>query len=79
MHRLDVLSSVNSRDDDRTDTEGIVSTVMDQIQPGAVVGMHDGGGPHAQTIAAVEQLIPALRAKGYRFVTVDELLAFEGR
>ena len=79
MHRLDVLSSVNSHDYDRTDTERIVSTVMNQIHPGAVVGMHDGGGPHEQTIAAVEQLIPALRAKGYRFVTVDELLTFDGR
>lgn len=79
MHRLDVLSSVNSRDYDGTDSERIVSTVMDQIHPGAVVGLHDGGGPHAQTIAAVEQLIPALRAKGYRFVTVDELFTVDGR
>jgi len=78
-HRLDALSIVNSRDYDRTDTERIISTVMDQIHPGAVVGLHDGGGPREQTTAAVEQLIPALRAKGYRFVTVDELLALDGR
>jgi cellulose synthase/poly-beta-1,6-N-acetylglucosamine synthase-like glycosyltransferase len=35
--------------------------------------LHDGGGDRAQTVAAVERLIPALRARGFRFVTVSEL------
>lgn len=79
MHRLDVLASVVTRDYERLGTDRIVADVMNQIHPGAVVQLHDGGGPRDQTVAAVEQLVPALRAQGYRFLTVDEMLALDGR
>jgi cellulose synthase/poly-beta-1,6-N-acetylglucosamine synthase-like glycosyltransferase len=35
--------------------------------------MHDGGGNRGETVAALERLVPALRARGYRFVTVSQL------
>jgi cellulose synthase/poly-beta-1,6-N-acetylglucosamine synthase-like glycosyltransferase len=35
--------------------------------------LHDGGGDRSQTLAAVRRLIPALRARGFRFVTVSQL------
>ena len=34
---------------------------------------HDGGGNRSETVAALKQLIPQLRARGFRFVTVSEL------
>jgi cellulose synthase/poly-beta-1,6-N-acetylglucosamine synthase-like glycosyltransferase len=34
---------------------------------------HDGGGDRSQTVAALEVLIPRLRARAFRFVTVSEL------
>lgn len=47
-------------------------------RPGTVLILHDGresrGGPREQSVAAVAPLIDALAARGYRFVTVDELL-----
>jgi peptidoglycan/xylan/chitin deacetylase (PgdA/CDA1 family) len=36
--------------------------------------MHDGGGPRDQTLAAVPQIIKGLRARGFRLVTVPELV-----
>jgi peptidoglycan/xylan/chitin deacetylase (PgdA/CDA1 family) len=48
-------------------------------EPGAVIALHDGGGPRDQTVAAVQRLIPSLRNEGYRFLTVDELRAVDGR
>jgi len=36
---------------------------------------HDGGGPRAATVAAVPIIVKKLRAKGYDFVTLDELVA----
>ena len=36
--------------------------------------MHDGGGTRADTLAALPQIIETLRGRGYRFVTVTELL-----
>ena len=79
MDRLDVLSSIAIRDYDRPGTDRIVSEVLRQMHPGAVVALHDGGGERDQTVAAVEQLIPALRAQGYRFLTIDELRALDRR
>jgi peptidoglycan/xylan/chitin deacetylase (PgdA/CDA1 family) len=54
----------------------IEQRVLAQVRPGAIVLSHDGGGPREQTLAAYPYIIRALRARGYRFVTVPELLGF---
>jgi peptidoglycan-N-acetylglucosamine deacetylase len=41
--------------------------------PGQVILLHDAGGDRSQTVAALPRLIDALRAKGYRLVTIDQL------
>jgi poly-beta-1,6 N-acetyl-D-glucosamine synthase len=40
---------------------------------GAILLMHDGGGNRARTVAALEELIPLLKARGDRFVTIGQL------
>jgi cellulose synthase/poly-beta-1,6-N-acetylglucosamine synthase-like glycosyltransferase len=35
--------------------------------------MHDGGGNRSETVAALERLVPLLRARGYTFVRVSDL------
>ncbi|WP_419814850.1 glycosyltransferase [Glacieibacterium sp.] len=40
---------------------------------GNVVLLHDSGGDRSETVAALPLLIDAMRAKGYRFVTIAEL------
>lgn len=50
--------------------------VLSQVRPGAIVLSHDGGGPRGQTLAAYPYIIRVLRARGYHFVTVPELLGF---
>jgi peptidoglycan-N-acetylglucosamine deacetylase len=52
----------------------IEQRVLAQVQPGSIVLSHDGGGPRLQTLAAYPHIIAALRARGYRFLTVPELL-----
>ncbi len=54
----------------------IRSRVLAGVRPGSIVISHDGGGPRGQTLAAYPGIIGALRARGYRFVTVPELLGF---
>jgi peptidoglycan-N-acetylglucosamine deacetylase len=54
----------------------IEQRVLAQVRPGAIVLSHDGGGPREQTLAAYPYIIRTLRARGYRFVTVPELLGF---
>ena len=49
--------------------------VLDDVRPGSIVVMHLIGAPNAPaTAAALRTVIPALRARGYRFVTLRELL-----
>lgn len=54
----------------------IEQRVLAQVTPGAIVISHDGGGPRGETLAAYPAIIRALRARGYRFVTVPQLLGF---
>lgn len=57
----------------------IVSRVCSEAEPGAIVLLHDGDSPRQtaprdQTIAATAQIIDRLRAEGYEFVTIEELV-----
>ena len=52
----------------------IRDSVLARVRPGSIVVLHDGGGPRRATIAATAMIVTALRRRGYRFVTVDELL-----
>jgi len=51
----------------------LVRRVVGMTRPGSIVLMHDGGGDRASTIAALPRIIGALRSRGYRFVTLDDL------
>lgn len=71
-----VLWDIDSGDwQAETKREAIVERVLAQVHPGSIVLMHDGGGNRQETVAATAQLIPALQARGYRLVTVQQLLA----
>jgi peptidoglycan/xylan/chitin deacetylase (PgdA/CDA1 family) len=54
----------------------IEQRVLAQVRPGSIVISHDGGGPRGQTLAAYPGIIAKLRARGYRIVTVLELLGY---
>lgn len=58
-------------------TGAIVARVLAQVRPGSIILSHDGGGYRGQTLAAYPQIISALRSRGYRFVTINELLGFK--
>jgi peptidoglycan-N-acetylglucosamine deacetylase len=61
-------------------TNEIVSRVIDQAQAqlkgeqGNIILMHDGGGDRSHTVEALPQIIDGLRAKGFEFVKVSDLL-----
>lgn len=66
--------SIVSGDPDRHRTSaGIVRTVLAEMKPGAIVIFHANGLGHG-TAEALAILIPKLRADGYEFLTVSELL-----
>jgi cellulose synthase/poly-beta-1,6-N-acetylglucosamine synthase-like glycosyltransferase/peptidoglycan/xylan/chitin deacetylase (PgdA/CDA1 family)/spore germination protein YaaH len=60
----------------RLTPDEIVQAVLQQLNRGHAILLHDAGGDRAATVAALDPLITALQARGYTFVTVGEL---EGR
>ncbi|HEX8551451.1 MAG TPA: polysaccharide deacetylase family protein [Abditibacteriaceae bacterium] len=70
-----VLWSSDSMDWSRASAFTIHSRVHRQGKPGGIVLMHDGGGPRRATVEALPYIISSLRGRGFRFVTVPQLLA----
>lgn len=52
----------------------IAARVLEQVSPGSVILLHDGGGDRSQTVAALPAIIEGLLAGGYRIVLVDDLV-----
>jgi cellulose synthase/poly-beta-1,6-N-acetylglucosamine synthase-like glycosyltransferase len=67
------LADFDSEDWQRPGVEAIVRHASPPGQTGGIVMFHDGGGDREQTVAAVRQLIPRLRARGFRFVSLADL------
>jgi peptidoglycan/xylan/chitin deacetylase (PgdA/CDA1 family) len=67
LHKSIKLWTVDPRDWSRPGTSTIVHRVLDNVRPGSVVLMHDGGGIRNQTVAALRQILRTLKARGYSF------------
>ena len=55
-------------------TEQIVMNTVSKARPGSIILLHDGGGDRTTTVAAVPKIIKELRAKGFEFATVGDLV-----
>lgn len=76
-----VLWSLNSKDWVNFDDKYIVRYLVHSIRPGDILLFHDSGGVfyteggnRNETVKAIPLLVEKLKAKGYRFVTITELL-----
>ena len=71
--------SVMCRDWVNPGVEIITSRAVGRVKSGSIILLHDGDGiasaaSRAQTVEATRRIIRELRSKGYRFVTVAEIL-----
>jgi peptidoglycan/xylan/chitin deacetylase (PgdA/CDA1 family) len=69
---VQILWDVDSLDWAGADHRGIAANVIRGLRPGSIILMHENRG---QTIRALRKILPALRRKRLRAVTVSELLA----
>ncbi|WP_234331042.1 bifunctional polysaccharide deacetylase/glycosyltransferase family 2 protein [Streptomyces sp. NRRL F-4474] len=72
---LTVLTTLDSQDWRRPGVEAIVAAATPADSAGQVVLLHDAGGDRSQTVAALEQLVPRLKASGWTFATVGDAVA----
>lgn len=69
---------VNSADAFSDDPHVVAREVLDNARAGSIVVLHLNGAPNAPaTAAALRRIIPELRRRGYRFVTLRTLLGDE--
>jgi len=66
--------NVDPTDWARPGTDAIYQRVVSAVTPGSIVISHDGGGDRSETLAALPREIATLKARGYSFVTVTQLL-----
>ncbi|WP_377520298.1 polysaccharide deacetylase family protein [Priestia megaterium] len=64
----------DTRDWDRPGVEYIVQNVLNDIENGDIILLHDHVNGKSQTILALKRILPTLKEKGYEFVTISELL-----
>ncbi|MDO5044243.1 MAG: polysaccharide deacetylase family protein [Coriobacteriia bacterium] len=57
----------------------IVKNSTGNYVPGSIILCHAGGGAREQTIEALPQILRAWQDRGFKFVTVDELIASDER
>jgi peptidoglycan/xylan/chitin deacetylase (PgdA/CDA1 family) len=74
LHMLMVLWSVDTDDYRQPGVGTIVNRALSGARPGAIILMHDAGGLRAQTIAALPLIVHALHRRGYKLVTLPQLL-----
>jgi peptidoglycan-N-acetylglucosamine deacetylase len=69
-----IIWDVDPRDWSTPGTAAIYSRVVSGTHRGSIVLMHDGGGPRGETVAALPRIIRTFKSRGYRVVTVSQLL-----
>lgn len=69
-----ILWDIDTRDWAHTPPDTITRNVLESVQAGDIILMHDYIGHDSPTPAALRRLIPALLERGYRFVTVSRLI-----
>lgn len=60
--------NLDPRDWSQPGADAVVSRVLGDLKPGAVVLLHDGGGDRSGTVAALPTLLEALDTAGYKVV-----------
>ena len=71
---LTIQWDIDPRDWSLPGSAAIARNVLSNAHNGAIAIMHDGGGNRSETVAALNTIIPTLLSRGYKLVTVPQLL-----
>lgn len=75
--KTNILWNVDPKDYETPGPEKIADRIVNNVEPGSIVLLHDGGGDRSQTVAATKIVLQKLQQKGYQFKTISELLALQ--
>jgi peptidoglycan-N-acetylglucosamine deacetylase len=66
-----VLWDVDPRDWARPGVTAIANNILSHAHRRNIILLHDGGGERNQTVAALDKVLPILKAQGYSFPAMD--------
>lgn len=70
-----ILWNIDTRDWADATAAGITENILSNVQSGDIILFHDSvSRKDSQTLIALKAVVPELKRRGYRFVTVSELL-----
>ncbi len=72
-----ILWSVQARDWSTRSAQRVALRTLTQVRPGSIVLLHDGGGARDHVVTATRWMVANLSRRGFRLVTVPELLAMQ--
>lgn len=72
-----ILWSIDTKDWAHTSVSKIVDNVLSNVKSGDIILMHDYIGTNSPTPQVLRTIIPKLLERGYKFVTVSELIKDE--
>ena len=73
MRKLSVLGDVDPEEWKRPSAAVMTESILRQVRPGSIIGLHDPMG--VETLRTLENILPALTARGYRVETVSALVS----
>jgi peptidoglycan-N-acetylglucosamine deacetylase len=74
LHYTTVMWDGSAEDWSLPGVNDIVSKTLYYARNGAILLLHDGGGNRAQTVAALPIIITKLKSRGFKFVTIQQLV-----
>jgi peptidoglycan/xylan/chitin deacetylase (PgdA/CDA1 family) len=74
LHYTTVMWDGTAEDWSLPGVNAIVSKTLSYAHNGAILLLHDGGGNRAQTVAALPIIITNLKSRGFKFVTIQQLV-----
>jgi peptidoglycan-N-acetylglucosamine deacetylase len=57
----------------------IAQRVLDAVRPGSIIRLHDGGANRWATVQALPEILETLGDRGFRVVTISDLLTWQSR
>ena len=77
LHFAYVLASIYPNDLRVRSDRLLVNDVLRHARPGAIVVLHEGTPERRRVVSVLESLLSQLGHRGYRFVTLSELLRLD--
>jgi peptidoglycan/xylan/chitin deacetylase (PgdA/CDA1 family) len=78
LEYLVVLWSIDSKDWSGLKPSSIARKILKAVKPGSIILFHDLGGYRDTTVKTLEIILPELARRGYRCLTVSQLLERAG-